>query len=83
MRWTPVSEPPPQTHCLEREWYTSEPVLVWTQRKGGGSKFLVATLEQYDYDPTPIWYSNCSEHWNLHDTVKFWMPLPNPPKDQP
>jgi len=67
----------------ELGWFISRPVLVWTQSKGGFSKFLVATLEQWDDDSAPTWRSSCSEHWNLYDTVKFWMPLPNPPKDQP
>jgi len=78
MTWIPVSEPPP---LREDNFYLlkSEPVLVYTSY----DTMLVATLEMWDEDDFPAWYSGCSEHWNLHDTVKFWMPLPNPPKDQP
>lgn len=78
MTWIPVSEPPP---LLEDDFYLlkSEPVLVYTSY----DTMLVATLEMLDEDDFPAWYSGCSEHWNLHDTVKFWMPLPNTPKDQP
>mgnify|MGYP001160653848 FL=1 len=82
MTWIPASQPP-LIYQDEFGWFSSRPVLVWTQSKGGFSKILVAMLEKWDEDDFPAWYSGCSEHWNLHDTVKFWMPLPNPPKDQP
>lgn len=42
---------------------------------------LIATLQSRGDGATPTWYSECPEDWNLHDSVLFWMPLPDPPRN--
>ena len=32
----------------------------------------MAVLQQYDDDDSPVWYSDCSEHWRLGDEVVCW-----------
>ena len=77
MTWIPVSDPPP-LHEDAFYFKESDPVLVYTPY----DTMIVATLEQAQDDSMPKWYSSCSEHWCLYDSVLFWMPLPKPPKDQ-
>jgi len=78
MTWTPVSDPP---LLLEDDFYfkKSDPVLVYTSY----GTMIVATLQQWEEDDVPVWYSSCSERESLSNSVKFWRPLPKPPKDQP
>ena len=69
--WRPASDPPPMSeHCFE--YYTSEPVLGYSP----SGKIQVVTYKQLDLESPPEWFSNCSEEWNLGDTVTHWMPLP-------
>ena len=77
MTWIPVSDPPPlKGDPLYKE---SDPVLVYTSY----GTMIVATLQQWEEDDVPVWYSSCSERESLSNSVKFWRPLPKPPKDQP
>ena len=82
MRWTPATEPPIM-YQDNFGCFTSKPVLVYVKGKGSARRMLVATLEKWDDELKPTWYSSCSERWNLYNSVLFWTPLPNPPKDQP
>lgn len=37
----------------------------------------IARLEQFEEDCSPIWYSSCSEHWQLDSSkISHWEPLP-------
>lgn len=74
--WRPASDPPPMSeHCFE--YYTSEPVLGYSP----SGKIQVVTYKQLDSESPPEWFSNCSEEWNLGDTVTHWMPLPPKPEN--
>lgn len=63
----------------ENDWsdYASVPVLgvVYGQIR-------VVKLEQWDEDAPAQWYSDCSEHWNLGNSVTHWQPLPSLPDEE-
>lgn len=50
-------------------------VLGWD-----GWCWRVVVLEQWDYETSPVWYSACSEHWELKDGITHWTILPNKPR---
>jgi len=72
--WFPVTNPPPLTVELWVGRLSSKPVLGYCK----SGHILVVTLEKYEDDEAPTWYSNCSEKWTLTD-VLYWVGLPEPP----
>ena len=57
--------------------WTSKPVLAFTTY----GNILIATLEQWEDIDVPEWFSNCSDHWSLGDTVTHWAELPEGPRE--
>lgn len=67
----------PSTHqSMFYEKWSSKPVLAYTMY----GNILVATLEHWGDNDKPEWFSNCSEHWSLDNTVTHWTELPEPPR---
>jgi hypothetical protein len=75
MNWKLISDPPPI--LFEKYgWGTSGPVLG--HYRCGTIRTVV--LEKLDEDEPGRWYSDCSEHWRIHDgDLTHWMPLPEGP----
>jgi hypothetical protein len=72
--WRPVSSPPPLT---EDAYVGRSSVHVLGYCTDGTRRVVV--LEQIDEDCAPVWYSTCSERWNLDGQVTQWTPLPPTP----
>lgn len=73
----PASTLPPKNEKESYDGYfESIRVLAFTER------WLAAYVTAYydeDEQPNYIWYSGCSESWNLDDRVKCWTYLPPDP----
>lgn len=69
IEWRSANDPP--TLGCNNELFlmcSSEPVLAYCE----DGKMRMAMLQQYDDDDSPVWYSDCSEHWRLGDKVVCW-----------
>lgn len=66
-RWTPVTEPPK----MEGEY--------WVYYQSGA----MGSMNYDDENGWGRWYDNgIYESWDPHDGVRYWMPLPEPPKGE-
>jgi len=72
--WVDAKHPPGLT-VIEVLQTKSEPVLVFD-----GYQMRVAYVMEADGSDEVRWISDCSEGWDITHRVKFWTPLPMPPK---
>lgn len=73
-QWISVNDRLPELKTCDVDSLTSSAVLCYMKY----DQILVGRLEGYDDDLS--WFTDDSEHWNLHQDVTHWMPLPEPPK---
>lgn len=71
--WLPANQPPLMKEG-EFGWPSSEQVLSY----GYDGKFRVVTFELIDEDSEPVWFSNCSERWNLNGVIMSWKAIKSP-----
>ena len=75
--WHNVKDQLPELQKNEFDDFQSDVVLVC----GKYLKIMTAYCRQYEDEDVYHWYTDCSEGWEITDSVEHWMPLPPLPEN--